>query len=48
MMQIRCKNCNRLLYIQDGAVKQIKTTDKIEYSILGQIQITCKCGTINN
>lgn len=46
-MQIRCKNCNRLLYVQAGEIKQIKTSDKIEYNILGQIEIICKCGTIN-
>lgn len=47
-MQIRCKNCNRLLYVQTGEIKQIKTSDKITYTINGKIEITCKCGTINN
>ena len=48
MIQIRCKNCNRLLYVQKGEVKQIITSDKITYNIQGKIEITCKCGTINN
>ena len=46
-MQIRCKNCNRLLYVQNGEIKQIRTSDKIKYNIFGQIEITCKCGTKN-
>jgi len=47
MIQVRCNKCNRLLYVQTGEIKQIKTSDKIEYKILGQIEIICKCGTIN-
>lgn len=47
MQQIRCKNCNRLLYIQNGQIKQIKTSDKIVYTIFGNIEIACKCGTVN-
>ena len=47
-MEIRCQNCNRLLYVQNGDIKQIRTTDKIQYSISGNIEITCKCGTKNN
>ena len=47
MREIRCKNCNRLLYVQNGEVKQIKTNDKIIYNMQGKIEITCKCGTIN-
>ena len=47
MQQIRCKNCNRLLYIQNGSTKQIKTSDKIEYDISGDVKTTCKCGTVN-
>lgn len=47
MTEIRCKKCNRLLYVQTGDIKQIRTTDKIQYSISGKIEITCKCGTIN-
>lgn len=46
-MQIRCRNCNRLLYVQAGEIKQIKTSDKIEYNIQGKIEITCKCGAKN-
>lgn len=48
MQQIRCKNCNRLLYIQNGDIKQLKTSDKIIYNISGKIEILCKCGTKNN
>jgi RNase P subunit RPR2 len=44
----RCKKCTRLLFMQVGNIKQIKTTDRIIYSISGNIEITCKCGTINN
>ena len=29
-MQIRCKNCNRLLYVQNGEIKQIRTADFTE------------------
>lgn len=47
-MEIRCKNCHRLLYVQTGEVKQIRTTDKITYNISGKIEIICKCGTKNN
>ena len=47
MQQIRCKNCNRLLYIQNGSIKQIRTSDKIVYNTSGDIEINCKCGTIN-
>ena len=46
-MQVRCKNCNRLLYVQSGEIKQIKTSDKIEYNILGKIEIVCKCKCLN-
>ena len=48
MTEIRCKNCNRLLYIQTGEVKQIRTSDKITYNVNGKIEITCKCGTKNS
>ena len=49
-MEIRCKRCNRLLYIQSGDLKQLKTSDKIEYNFRGQIEIICKCNfkTIKN
>ena len=47
-MEKRCTNCNRLLYVQTGDIKQIKTNDKITYNIQGKIEITCKCGTKNN
>jgi len=47
-MEKRCSNCNRLLYIQTGEVKQIKTSDNIRYNINGKIEIICKCGTKNN
>lgn len=46
-MEKRCKNCNRLLFIQIGDVKQIKTNDGITYNVNGKIEITCKCRTIN-
>ena len=46
MMQIRCKNCNRLLYVQTGEIKQIKS-DKITYNISGKIEIFCKCNYLN-
>ena len=48
MIQVRCKNCNRLLYVQIGEIKQIKTSDKIEYNIFGKIEVICKCGTITS
>ena len=47
MTQIRCQNCARLLCVQNGSIKQIRTSDKIEYNIQGQIQVTCKCGSTN-
>lgn len=47
-MEKRCTNCNRLLYIQYGEVKKIRTSDKIEYNIYGKIEIICKCGKVNN
>ena len=47
MKEIRCTNCKRLLYVQNGEIKQIRTNDKITYNIHGKIEITCKCGTIN-
>lgn len=46
-MEIRCKQCNRLLYVQTGVVKQIRTSDNIFYQIAGDVTIQCKCGTIN-
>ena len=46
-MQIRCKNCNRLLYVNAGEVKQIKTSDKITYNIQGKFEILCKCNCLN-
>lgn len=48
MTEIRCTKCNRLLYVQNGEVKQIRTTDKITYNISGKIEILCKCGTKNS
>ncbi len=47
MVQIRCNNCNRLLYVVNDGTKKIRTSDKIEYSINGTIEILCKCGKIN-
>lgn len=47
-MEKRCATCNRLLYIQIGEVKQIRTNDKITYNVNGKIEIICKCGKINN
>ena len=46
-MEKRCKNCSRLLFVEIGEVKKIRTSDKIEYKINGTIEILCKCGTIN-
>lgn len=46
-MEKRCKQCNRLLFIQKGEIKQIKSNN-IEYNIKGEIKVICKCGTINN
>lgn len=48
MIQIRCAKCNRLLYVVNNGSKKIRTSDKIEYSINGTIEILCKCGTKNN
>ena len=47
MIQVRCKKCCRLLYVVDNRLKKIRTSDKIEYSISGTVEILCKCGTIN-
>lgn len=45
-MEKRCKNCNRLLFIQNGEIKEIKCNN-IEYNLNGSANIICKCGTIN-
>ena len=47
-MEKRCKNCNRLLFVEIGEIKQLKTNDKITYNFMGKIEIICKCGTKNN
>ena len=47
MQEIRCNKCKRLLYIQTGEVKKIRTSDKIQYNISGKIEILCKCGKVN-
>jgi RNase P subunit RPR2 len=46
MIEKRCKNCNRLLFIEQNGIKQIKANN-IEYSFNGYITVICKCRTIN-
>ena len=46
-MEKRCKKCNRLLFVEIGEVKQIRTNDKITYNFSGKIEIYCKCGVTN-
>jgi len=45
-MEKRCKNCNRLLFIQVGSIKQIKSNN-ITYNVNGSIEIECKCKCVN-
>lgn len=45
-MEKRCIVCNRLLFIENDGVKQIKT-DNIEYRFSGMVHIICKCGKVN-
>ena len=45
-MEKRCKNCSRLLFIENNGTKQIKANN-IEYNFSGGVKIICKCGTIN-
>lgn len=42
----RCLKCDRLLFIQVGDVKKIKSNN-IEYHVNGSITVICKCNTIN-
>jgi RNase P subunit RPR2 len=45
MTEIRCNTCKKLLVIQTGKKFEIKI-NSCQYTILGSIEITCKCGTI--
>lgn len=45
-MENRCKQCNRLLFVETDGIKQIRV-DNIEYKINGTIQIVCKCKQLN-
>ena len=43
-MEIRCKNCSKLLAVKIGSKIQLKI-NSCQYDITGAAEITCKCGT---
>ena len=47
MTDLRCKECNKLLAVKLPAGKIELKINSCQYTILGTLEITCKCGTLN-